>query len=221
MNSNSYNSSNINDDDEWGWGGNESSAKPTPTKPIGTLTSLPTSLPISPPTLPIHIPTKPLESSTFTGFEKKIFNIAKFKTFLERHPNKSKALGEYLKSYIHYKLEEANDKPEKVYKQIHLELPFAKIHLPKGPAVIQWNSWFENVDNINNDLYRDVFASFGNKFPRGIKLVSGIVLDKRNTVNRFNMSKTNAVATASFQGTLANCLGTIIKPEDIFGKSDF
>jgi len=220
MNSNSYNSSNINDDDEWGWGGSESSAKPTstsiytPTKPIG----LPT-LSISPPTLPI--PTKPLESSISTGFEKKTFNIAKFKTFLERHPNKSKALSEYLKSYIHYKLEEANDKPEKVYKQIHLELPFAKIHLPKGPAVIQWNSWLENIDNINNDLYRDVFASFGNKFPRGIKLTTGVVLDRKNTVNRFNMSKTNAVSIAHFEGTLANCLGTIIKPEDTFGKSDF
>lgn len=214
MNSNSYsyNSSNTNDDDEWGWGGNESSPKPTP---ASTLTLTPTLAP----TLPI--PTKPLESSTPIGFEKKTFNIAKFKTFLERHPNKSKALGEYLKSYIYYKLEEANDKPEKVYKQINLELPFAKIHLPKGPAVIQWNSWFENVDNINNDLYRDVFAPFGNKFPRGIKLASGIVLDKRNTVNRFNSSKTNAVATASFQGTLANCLGTNIKPEDTFGKSDF
>ena len=154
-------------------------------------------------------------------FVKRTFNIAKFKTFLERHPNKSKALGEYFKSFIQYKLEEDNDKPGKQYKQINLELPFAKIHLPKGPAVIQWNSWCENVDNINNDLYRDVFASFGNKFPRGIKLISGVVLDKRNTVNRFNMSKTNSVATASFQGTLANCVGTSIKPEDTFGKSEY
>ena len=194
---------NIDNDDDWGWGNDN--IKPIETvKPIDTTET-----------------TKPTESTETTEMQKKNkkkFNIEQFKIFFERSANKSKALGEYLKSFIQYKLEEDNDKPGKVYKQINLELPFAKIHLPKGPAMIQWNSWFENVDNINNDLYRDVFASFGNKFPRGIKLVSGIALDKRNTVNRFNMSKTNAVATASFQGTLHICLGTNIKPEDIFGE---
>lgn len=194
---------NIDNDDDWGWGNDN--IKPIETvKPIDTTET-----------------TKPTESTETTEMQKKNkkkFNIEQFKIFFERSANKSKALGEYLKSFIQYKLEEDNDKPGKVYKQINLELPFAKIHLPKGPAMIQWNSWFENVENINNDLYRDVFASFGNKFPRGIKLVSGIALDKRNTVNRFNMSKTNAVATASFQGTLHICLGTNIKPEDIFGE---
>lgn len=155
------------------------------------------------------------------GFVKKTFNIAKFKTYLERSPNKSKALGEYLKLYIQYKLEEANDKPEKVYKQINLELPFSMVHLPKGPAVIQWKSWMENIDNIYNDLYKDVFAPFGNKFPRGIKLTTGLAMDKKNTVNRFNMSKTNAVSTSHFHGTLHICLGTIIKPEDTLGKPDY
>lgn len=194
---------NIDNDDDWGWGNDN--IKPIETvKPIDTTET-----------------TKPTESTETTEMQKKNkkkFNIEQFRIFFERSANKSKALGEYLKSFIQYKLEEDNDKPGKVYKQINLELPFAKIHLPKGPAMIQWNSWFENVENINNDLYRDVFASFGNKFPRGIKLVSGIALDKRNTVNRFNMSKTNAVATASFQGTLHICLGTNIKPEDIFGE---
>jgi len=203
------NNSNNDNDDDWGWGNDiSSSTSSSSTNTVKTILN---------PKLPIEEPKEQI-IETPEKKNKKNFNIENFKTFLYKEANKSKALGEYLKLFIQYKLEEANDKPEKVYKQINLELPFAKIHLPKGPAMIQWNSWFENVDNINNDLYRDVFASFGNKFPRGIKLVSGIALDKRNTVNRFNMSKTNAVATASFQGTLHICLGTNIKSEDIFGE---
>ena len=199
---------NNNDDDDWGWGNDTSSTSSTNTNTVKTIEN---------PKLPIEEPKEQI-IETPEKKTKKNFNIENFKTFLYKEANKSKALGEYLKLFIQYKLEEANDKPEKVYKQINLELPFSMIHLPKGPAVIQWKSWMENVDNIYNDLYKDVFAPFGNKFPRGIKLVSGLVMDKRNTFNRFNMSKTNSVSVSQFHGTLHNCLGTNIKPEDIFGE---